>query len=127
MLDAIGGRSFKKGYDLLRAGGRLVAFGASALLAGGRRNVAHAAKTFAQTPIFHPLALMSSSREVIGFNLLRLMDDGRIDDLMQPVVEWAEAGRLRPVVAESFPLERGGGAHRYLEERSNIGKVVLVP
>jgi hypothetical protein len=34
-LVAIGGRSFKKGYDLLRAGGRLVVFGASAFLEGG--------------------------------------------------------------------------------------------
>ena len=70
---------------------------------------------------------MPSSRAVIGFNLLRLMDEGRIDDLMEPVVEWARAGRVRPIVAESFPLERGGEAHRYLQEGSNIGKVVLVP
>jgi NADPH:quinone reductase-like Zn-dependent oxidoreductase len=124
-LDAIGGRSFKKGYDLLRAGGRLVVFGASAFLEGGKRNLPTAAKTLAQTPIFHPLQLMPSSRAVIGFNLLRLMDEGRIDDLMAPVNEWARAGRLRPIVAESFPLERGGEAHRYLQEGSNIGKVVL--
>src|SRR5829696_7589003 len=126
-LDAIGGRSFKKGYDLLRAGGRLVVFGASALLEGGERNIPKAAKTLAQTPIFHPLQLMPSSRAVIGFNLLRLMDEGRIDDLMEPVVEWARAGQVRPIVAEFFPLDRGGEAHRYLQEGSNIGKVVLVP
>jgi len=70
---------------------------------------------------------MPSSRAVIGFNLLRLMDEGRIDDLMEPVVEWAREGRVRPIVAESFPLERGGEAHRYLQKGSNIGKVVLVP
>jgi hypothetical protein len=28
-------------------------------------------------------------------------------------------------VAEAFPLERGGDAHRFLAERKNIGKVVL--
>src|SRR5215211_1983199 len=88
-LDAIGGRSFKKGFDLLRAGGRLVVFGASAFLEGDKRNLPKAVKTLAQTPIFHPLQLMPSSRAVIGFNLLRLMDEGRIDDLMEPIVEWA--------------------------------------
>ena len=55
------------------------------------------------------------------------MDEGRIDDLIEPVVEWARAGRVRPIVVESFPLERGGEAHRYLQEGSNIGKVVLMP
>jgi NADPH:quinone reductase-like Zn-dependent oxidoreductase len=34
-------------------------------------------------------------------------------------------GRLRPVVAKTFPLERAADAHRYLQSRSNIGKVVL--
>src|SRR3712207_7485613 len=44
-LDAIGGRSFKKGFDLLRAGGRLVVFGASAFFEGDKRNLPKAAKT----------------------------------------------------------------------------------
>jgi NADPH2:quinone reductase len=35
------------------------------------------------------------------------------------------AGNLRPVVAQTFPLERAAEAHRYLQSRSNVGKVVL--
>lgn len=35
------------------------------------------------------------------------------------------AGRLRPVVARTFPLERAADAHRFLQARQNIGKVVL--
>jgi NADPH:quinone reductase-like Zn-dependent oxidoreductase len=35
------------------------------------------------------------------------------------------AGRLEPVVARTFPLERVADAHRYIQNRSNIGKVVL--
>jgi NADPH2:quinone reductase len=34
-------------------------------------------------------------------------------------------GHLRPVVAQTFPLERAAEAHRYLQSRSNVGKVVL--
>jgi hypothetical protein len=30
-------------------------------------------------------------------------------------------------VAESFTFERAGEAHRFITERRNIGKVVLVP
>ena len=39
ILDAIGGKSFRTSYSLLRPGGRLVAFGASAVVSGERRNV----------------------------------------------------------------------------------------
>jgi NADPH:quinone reductase-like Zn-dependent oxidoreductase len=34
-------------------------------------------------------------------------------------------GSLRPVVASEFRLDDGAEAHRYMHERSNIGKVVL--
>jgi NADPH2:quinone reductase len=35
------------------------------------------------------------------------------------------AGRLEPIVARTFPLERAADAHRFIQNRSNIGKVVL--
>ena len=38
-----------------------------------------------------------------------------------------EKGDLKPVVAEAFPFDRAPDAHRMIEERRNIGKVVLVP
>jgi NADPH:quinone reductase-like Zn-dependent oxidoreductase len=31
------------------------------------------------------------------------------------------------VLAQAFPFERAPEAHRYIAERRNIGKVVLVP
>jgi len=40
---------------------------------------------------------------------------------------WVRDGRLRVRIAERFPLARGADAHRYLESRAAIGKVLLVP
>jgi NADPH:quinone reductase-like Zn-dependent oxidoreductase len=31
------------------------------------------------------------------------------------------------VVSEAFPFDRAGDAHRFIADRRNIGKVVLVP
>jgi NADPH:quinone reductase len=36
------------------------------------------------------------------------------------------AGRMRPVIGQSYPLDRAADAHRALEERAAIGKTVLI-
>ena len=126
VFDAIGGRSFKKSFSLLRPGGRLVCFGASAVQEGQTRSRLRALRVLAQMPRFGPLKLMGESKSVIGLNLLTLWDaKGALDEFIDPLREWLDAGRLCPVVAEVFPLERGPDAHRYLHEAKNVGKVVL--
>jgi NADPH:quinone reductase-like Zn-dependent oxidoreductase len=125
-LDAIGGRSFKQSFALLRAGGRLVCFGASEVQAGERRSPMRALRVLAQMPRFNPLKLMHESKSVIGLNMLTLWDDRQsLDDLIDPLRDWIADGSLRPVVAKEFRLDDGAAAHRYVHERSNIGKVVL--
>jgi NADPH:quinone reductase-like Zn-dependent oxidoreductase len=126
VMDAIGGKSFKQSWSLIRPGGRLVCFGASAVAEGERRNVARAVRTLLQMPRFKPVPMMSESKSVIGLNMLKLWDSkGSLDEYIEPLREWTEAGSLRPVVAEAFPLERGPEAHRFIAERKNVGKVVL--
>ena len=125
-FDAIGGRSFRQSFALLRAGGRLVCFGASEVQAGERRSPLRALRVVAQMPRFKPLRLMSESKSVIGLNMLTLWDErGSLDDLIEPLRGWVEDGSLRPVVAREFRLDDGAAAHRYMHERGNVGKVVL--
>jgi len=127
-LDAIGGRSFRQSFSLLAPGGRLVCFGASEVQAGERRSRARALRVLAQMPRFNPLRLMTESKSVIGLNMLTLWDAKRsLDDYIAPLAGWMAHGRIRPVVAATFPLERGADAHRFLHARENVGKVVLEP
>ena len=126
VMDAIGGRSFGKSFSLLRPGGRLVCFGASSLVSGDRRNVPGTILRLVQTPWFHPLRLQSQSKAVLGLNMLRLWDSkGSLDEWVEPLQDWVRAGKLHPVVARAFPLEHGAEAHRFMQERQNVGKVVL--
>ena len=126
VMDAIGGRSFKRSFSLLRPGGRLVCFGASEVQAGERRSRPRAVRVLAQMPRFNALKLMSESKSVIGLNMLTLWDSGRpLEEMIGPLRAWIDEGRLRPVVAEAFPLEEGPDAHRFVHERKNVGKVVL--
>ena len=43
------------------------------------------------------------------------------------LVELWRQGAIRPHVGATFPLEHAADAHRLIEERRHVGKVVLVP
>ncbi|MGZ4174423.1 MAG: synaptic vesicle VAT-1 family membrane protein [Solirubrobacteraceae bacterium] len=128
VMDALGGASFRRSYGLLRAGGRLVCFGASGVVAGEKRNLLAAARTALRMPRFNLLKQMSDSKAVIGLNVLTLWDElGTAERWTKPLTEMLADGTIEPVVAEAFPFDRAGDAHGYISERRNIGKVVLTP
>ena len=126
ILDAVGGRSFRTSYDLLRPGGRLVAFGASSLVSGQRRNIATALRTVISMPRFNLIKQMSESKAVIGLNMLSLWKDrGTLEPWIAPLREMLDDGTIKPVVAGEFPFEQAGAAQSMITERRNVGKVVL--
>jgi NADPH:quinone reductase-like Zn-dependent oxidoreductase len=128
ILDAIGGRSFRRSYQMLRPGGRLVAFGASAVASGQRRNLVTALRTVARMPRFSMLKQMSESKAVIGLNMLTLWKDRHtLVPWIAPLAQLLADGTVKPVVAGDFSFEKAGEAHTMMSERRNIGKVVLVP
>lgn len=47
------------------------------------------------------------------------------DELVRTVWPHVEAGRLKPVIDCTFPLEQAADAHRRMEAGSHIGKIVL--
>jgi NADPH:quinone reductase-like Zn-dependent oxidoreductase len=126
ILDARGGRHFKESYDLLRPGGRLVMYGASALITDERRNLLSALKLVIGMPRFGSMALMEQNKSVMGLNLLRLWDDrGSFEEIARPLAKLLGDGDIKPLVGKVFPMEQAPEAHRFLQERQNIGKVVL--
>jgi NADPH:quinone reductase-like Zn-dependent oxidoreductase len=129
ILDAIGGSSFKRSYRMLRIGGRLVAFGASSVQQGERRNLRKAApQALRMLRGFDLIRQMSDSKAVIGLNMLRLWDDrGTLQPWTDPLAALIEDGTIRPVVSDVVPFDRAADAHRIIAERRNVGKVVLVP
>jgi synaptic vesicle membrane protein VAT-1 len=126
VLDALG--DFRTSYKLLAPGGRLVMYGASQLLTGDRRNILKALRTVATMPRFNALKLMNDTKSVMGLNLLHWWDArGSLEELMGPLRELLDRGVIKPVVADSFTFDRAADAHRYIQERRNVGKVVLTP
>jgi NADPH:quinone reductase-like Zn-dependent oxidoreductase len=128
ILDAVGGKSFRTSYNLLRPGGRMVAFGASAVVSGERKNIATALRTVLRMPRFNLIKQMQTSKAVIGLNMLTLWKDrGTLEPWISPLQEMLADGTVKPVVAGSFSFEEAGAAQTMIVERRNVGKVVLVP
>ncbi len=132
-FDAIGPTSFKKDYSILRAGGRLIMYGASEAQSGETRNLLTAARTALRTPLatmpwWKSLSMLNENKGVFGLNMLHWWDEeGGLDQVLEPLEPLLEKGELNPVVAEAFPFDRAPEAHRFIAERRNVGKVVLVP
>jgi NADPH:quinone reductase-like Zn-dependent oxidoreductase len=128
IMDAVGGKSLRRGYNQLRAGGRLVAFGASAAVSGEKRNLVSGLGTLARMPRFNMVKQISESKAVIGLNMLSLWKDhGTLAPWIVPLRALIDDGTVRPVVAGAFGFEDAGEAQRMITERRNIGKVVLTP
>ena len=126
VLDPIGGRSFADSYRMLAPLGRLVMFGLSAAAPGERRSWWKAFRAWRATPHFNAMSLINRNRGVFGLHAGHLWDQrAQLAPLMEMLVDELRAGRLQPVVAKTFPLERAADAHRFIQGRGNIGKVVL--
>jgi NADPH:quinone reductase-like Zn-dependent oxidoreductase len=82
----------------------------------------------ATMPWWKSLQVMNENKGVFGLNMLSWWDrEGGLDRVTEPLMGGLEKGDYKPVVAEAFPFDRAADAHRFIEERRNIGKVVLTP
>jgi synaptic vesicle membrane protein VAT-1 len=129
ILDAVGGDSLKKGYRLLAPTGRIGAFGASSA-AGKGAGYLGMVSMLANTPWvqFNPLSLMNANKGVFGVNLAHIwggFDRARpwIDQLMGL---W-DSGAIKPKIARVFRFDEAAAAHHFIQDRKNIGKVLLAP
>src|SRR5437764_2888738 len=132
-FDALGPSTFRKDYKLLRQGGRLIMYGASEVQTGERRSVPAALRTLAKSPFssmpwWKGLGMMNENKGVFGLNMLSWWDaEGSLDGVIEPLTQGLQKGELKPVVAQVFPFDRAPDAHRFIAERRNLGKAVLVP
>jgi len=79
-------------------------------------------------PAVDPRILMDRSLRLVGgdlWNVLRTADDRRLR--AGRLFAELRDGRLAVAIGERFPLARGADAHRALEDRDRIGKLLLVP
>ena len=127
VIDAVGGRLFRRLWRRLDRGGRYVLYGFAA--ASGKRGVARAAaaRELLGMGLLSPYALVQSCRTLVGFNLSLLPDrGGELQRASRELMDVWKAGRIRPILGPRFPFERLPDAHRALAGRGTTGKIVIV-
>ena len=133
VLDAIGPTSLRRDWRILRPGGRVIAYGVSQLRTGERRNLPAALRAvvafpFATMPWWKAHGMLTENKGIFGLNILHWWNrEGSLARLVAPLRDLVDAGAIRPVVDSTFPFERAADAHRRLESRASVGKVVLTP
>jgi len=111
-LEMVGGEIFRKTVGTLSSPGRIVAYGMAS----------H------EEPHLEIAPLIGRGISVIGF-FLGAFNNRRdlLQSTYQELVDLVVNGRLKPQVGQTFPLSQVAEAHRLLEARQTIGKVVLLP
>jgi NADPH2:quinone reductase len=103
VFDGVGGEIGAAAFELVRPGGRMCVFG----LASG---------AFTQLP--------DDVGEVTVVRGAGVMPENTLD-LTRAALAEAAAGRLRPIVGQTFPLEQAAEAHAAMEARATVGKTLL--
>ncbi|WP_069166365.1 quinone oxidoreductase family protein [Nocardia altamirensis] len=110
VLEAVGGDLLGPAVAALVPGGRLVAYSS-----GGGTIEAY--------------DLLVGAKSVVGFQMARIAREqpARYEYWRQELWQYFASGQLRPAVHAEFALADAAEAHRVIDERRNLGKVVLIP
>jgi NADPH:quinone reductase-like Zn-dependent oxidoreductase len=128
VLDALGGKDWKKGYSLLRPGGMLIPFGWANMAKFGKRRMTHVVGQFLQMPRWTPIRLMHENKGISGVNMGHLWDEhDMMHEAFDALLELYGRGAIKPHVDRSFRFEEAAEAHAYIEAGQNVGKVLLTP
>jgi alcohol dehydrogenase len=124
VLDAVLGATFRPAFDRLRPEGRYALFGAAEFMSpSSRPNYLSLAWRFLRRPRLDPLAMISSNRGLLAFNLIWLWE--RAERLPSAYQELERLQSRPPHVGEVIPFARAPEAMKLLQSGRTIGKVVL--
>jgi len=128
ITDPLGGKSLKQSYSALSNTGRLGMFGISSVAESGIKGKMNLLKMIFQTPFYHPFGLMDQNKGVFGVNMGHLWHESKkINIWMQEILKGHAESWINPRVDATFSFSDVADAHHYIEQRKNIGKVILTP
>ena len=113
VYDAVGQQTFAKSLDSLRRRGLLALYGEASGV----------------VPPLDPRLLTSKGSVFLTRTGAShyIADHAEFLERAQAVLGWAAAGKIRVWIHKAYPLKEAAEAHRALEQRETIGKLLLIP
>ena len=105
-------------------------FGISSAATGKTRSLGALLRLAVTMPwfAFTPVSLMNQNKGVFGVNMGHLWGESeRVAGWMEVLLRYYQEATIRPVIAARYSFAEAADAHHYLQDRKNLGKVVLVP
>ncbi|XP_066119630.1 synaptic vesicle membrane protein VAT-1 homolog [Saccopteryx bilineata] len=128
VMDPLGGSDTAKAYNLLKPMGKVITYGMANLLTGSKRSLVNVARTWWNQFSVTALQLLQSNRAVCGYHLGYLDDEMElVGGVVARLVALYNQGYIKPHIDSVWPFEKVGDAMRQMQEKKNVGKVVLVP
>lgn len=72
-------------------------------------------------------SMMGGNRSLSGVFLGAEIATDRVHDTIQQLIEDVHKGELKVLIDKTFPLKDAAAAHRYIESRQAVGRVLLIP
>ncbi|HET8859173.1 medium chain dehydrogenase/reductase family protein [Marivirga sp.] len=125
IMECIGGKIFKTGYDMLAPQGRVINYGSARY--GDTKNSPNwprLAWLYLTRPKIDPQKMIESNKGILGFNLIWLYDK---KDLMKQILKELENLNMEaPHIGHQFKFEEMHNALKLFQSGKTVGKVVLV-
>ncbi|HET9487744.1 MAG TPA: medium chain dehydrogenase/reductase family protein [Chryseosolibacter sp.] len=134
VFDSIGGAHIWESRKALRRGGKVVAFGLTGSLRGGRSTSAHPGhrhryRAIAIFPLYIALGwLLPGSRRVVPYSIQTLMrlKPAMFREDLTTLFALLQEHKIKPIIAQRFPLAQARQAHELLGKGGVTGKIVLL-
>ncbi|KAE8575557.1 hypothetical protein XENTR_v10003875 [Xenopus tropicalis] len=128
VMDPLGGTDTCKAFNLLKPMGKLVIYGAANLLTGQKKNLMALAKSWWNQFNVTAMQLINANKAVCGFHLGHLDDELElITGVVVTLLDLYKQGKIKPKIDTMFSFEQVGDAMRQMQEKKNVGKVILIP
>lgn len=126
VLETVGGDIFKQSLSSLNPFGRIVVAGFASLDLK-KWNPYSWYKTWRDIPRADIRLMSQRSLSFMSSHIGYLMEQepGKMEEIYRDLTEFASAHAIKPHVGKVFPLEDASEAHKFIESRNSIGKVLL--
>ena len=120
------GSTFKKDFELIGSGGRVVLFGASEM-SSGKYGIFSKLNFLRKMGLVLPIGLMMRSKNVLGVNMLKIADNRPmvLTHCLKEVVTLYKDGKLLPQVGGVYSIDEVAKAHEALENGKTTGKLTV--